>query len=94
MTEPYGGGYQRVWLASNSGRGSFSYADTKVFGDRQLRSSHPAAIWRPGVPTPETPKVVIGGSGGGAKPLGMRFGSYAPGYSPHGVVLIRVFKAG
>lgn len=93
MAEPYGLGYRQVRRASSGGRGSFSYADTSVFGARQLRSTHPAAVWRPGTPTPEVPQIVVaGGGGGGRANHSLPFGSYAPGFSPHGVVLIRLTR--
>lgn len=93
MAEPYGLGYQQVRRAASGGRGSFSYADTTVFGARQLRAADPVAVWRPGTPTPETPQIVVAGSGGGVRAnRSLPFGSYAPGFSPHGIVLIRLTR--
>jgi hypothetical protein len=40
-----------------------------------------------------TPSAVIPGAGGGARPLtNMKYGSKALGYSPDGVVVIRLSK--
>lgn len=34
----------------------------------------------------------LGGSGGGAHRSSLKFGSYSPGYSPNGAVILRIFK--
>lgn len=74
-------------LASNGGRGSYSFADTTVFGDRGLRVVDPQAV------SNNIAREVVPGGGGGAK--GNRqlpFGSHAVGYSSHGLVLIRLTR--
>jgi hypothetical protein len=88
-------------ISSEGGRGSFSYADTSVYGARQVRGfyvSKPVridnttgeVIWGPPEPTTE---LIVPGGGGGAKAPGRRqFGSKAQGYSPRGLVLIRLLK--
>lgn len=76
--------------ASNGGRGSFSYADTTIFGDRQLRQDVSILVGY-GYGSMQ-PRPMIAGGGGGARPLSLPFGSRAPGYSPHGVVLIRLTR--
>lgn len=77
------------FLASNGGRGSFGFADTSVFGDRQLRSSDPKAV----TDASNIPQDVVAGGGGGAKANHqLPFGSHALGYSPNGVVLIRLTR--
>lgn len=83
--------FELIRLSSNGGRGSFSFADTKVFGDRKLRAVEPLA--KQSGRDSDVPQIVIPGAGGGAKvnPQ-LRFGSYAPGFSPHGLVLIRLTR--
>jgi hypothetical protein len=60
---------------TNGGRGSYSYADTSVWGPGDYSDGD------------------LGGTGGGAHRSGLRFGSNAPGYSPNGAVIVRIFKA-
>lgn len=92
------------WNAGDGGRGSFSYSDTSVFGPRQrkqpitLEDGEPIIV-HDGDPLTiiwETPTIevieVIGGGGGGANRGGWKNGSHAIGYSPDGLVLIRMFK--
>lgn len=92
--------------AGDGGQGSFSYADTSVFGPRErkqtvtLLNGEPVLI-HTGVPlfdlayTPSpVPLVlsVLGGGGGGATRGSWKRGSHALGFSPDGAVLIRVYK--
>jgi hypothetical protein len=72
-----------VLFGGSGARGSFSYADTSVFGDRQLRTVYPQADNNP---------VVPGGGGGARANQQMKQGSHAIGYSPHGIVLIRLSR--
>ena len=67
--------------ASSGGQGSFSFADTSVFGNRGNRSADP--YWG---------KPIVPGSGGGAKEGLLKYGSYATGFSPNGLVYIRITK--
>jgi hypothetical protein len=60
---------------TSGGRGSYSYADTSVWGPGDYSDGN------------------LGGTGGGAHRSGLRFGSNAPGYSPSGAVIVRIFKA-
>lgn len=60
---------------TSGGKGSYSYADTSVYGPAQPSYGE------------------LGGGGGGAHRSGLKFGSYAPGYSPNGAVILRIFKA-
>lgn len=95
-------------LATAGGQGSYSYADTSVYGQRQPRQ--PWTYMKPVstgqayadgtfvstgliyVPTVE-PNSLIGGSGGGARPAkNLKVGSRASGYSPNGVVVLRLVK--
>lgn len=91
--------------ASAGGQGSFSYEDTSVYGQRQARqtwsylgikpqyTSNPDGTYNTIITqTPvSTSQLVIPGSGGGARPQSnLKAGSRAPGYSPHGVVIIRL----
>lgn len=115
-------------LATAGGQGSYSYADTSVYGPRQLRSAYlPPNMWTKtkyfgevGIPTIGSrsyfgggnttvpngeidydyyggrqfnESLVIPGGGGGARPLkNVKHGSYAPGFSPNGVVVLRLAK--
>lgn len=82
------------------GHGSFSYADTTVYGNRQDRTAFAGrpwslvgGVWVPGAAGPSTGSLIVPGTGGGAKLPGKRnYGSRAPGFSPNGAVLIRLFK--
>lgn len=85
--------------ATAGGQGSFSFADTSVYGQRQFRQ--PWSYLRitggyPVGPVVLTPVVsqsnlVTPGGGGGARPLtNLKVGSRATGYSPDGVVVLRL----
>lgn len=88
-------------VATSGGQGSFNYGDTSVFGQRGLRSNY---INLNQTYDPNTGEVVttievvtgdttIPGGGGGAKAPGSnRYGSRASGYSPNGLVLIKIYK--
>jgi hypothetical protein len=87
--------------ATNGGRGAMSYADTSIYGrgevktalvTRSFRNDYTTGTieWNPPV---TTNKLFIPGGGGGARAMGKFFsGSRAPGYSPNGLVLIRLVK--
>lgn len=88
-------------FATAGGQGSYSFGDTSVFGARQFRQAW--AYLRPVVntangtvsyvPTTSNTALVIPGGGGGARPLGtVKAGSQATGYSPNGVVVIRLTR--
>lgn len=87
--------------ATGGGQGSFSYADTKVYGPRQPRQPY-YNVQRTydtatGLILSEliipTSVFVIPGSGGGAKAPGKRYyGSRATGFKPQGLVLLRLMK--
>lgn len=75
-----------IWAidASNGGRGSLGFEDPDRFGARGLKSSEAEVIM--GLP-------IVPGGGGGARPMPLiKHGSHAPGYSPEGVVVLRIFK--
>lgn len=85
--------------ASDGGQGSFSYADTSVYGQRQIKGQYfeevitydylgnKKTIYVP------TAKLIVPGSGGGARlPGGRKFGSHATGFDPRGAVLLRLYK--
>lgn len=85
--------------ATAGGQGSFSYADTSVYGQRQFRQPwtylQPQSLPDSGVvtlvPKTETANLVAPGGGGGARPISnLKVGSRATGYSPNGVVVIRL----
>jgi hypothetical protein len=108
-------GYQQqpAPLPTAGGRGSFSFADTSVYGPRQSRqawtyvrpSNGPQTIASDGLtqvalssgqiiylPTTTSDPIIPGG-GGGARPLSnLKYGSNAPGYSPNGVVVVRLSR--
>lgn len=89
-------------VATAGGQGAFSYLDTKVYGPRQQRQMYQGyRQWYDdvtGVPLdtvqPLGPKgLILPGTGGSAKAPGKRyFGSRAVGFSPNGLVLIRLIK--
>lgn len=102
ISVPYAGSTPRPELeATSGGRGSFSYADTKVYGPRQSSQYWITArrAWDPltGLLISEllvpTTKLIVPGTGGGAKAPGKRnYGSQAVGFKPQGLVLIRLLK--
>lgn len=87
--------------ATAGGQGSFSYADTSVYGQRQFRQ-----VWIYSRPISKLPydgtytmaptttdSSLVPGGGGGARPItNLKVGSRAPGYSPDGIVVIRLVK--
>lgn len=88
-------------LATAGGRGAYSFGDTSIYGQRQFRQSwtylKPVIPLGAGtytlVPTTDANALVIPGGGGGARPLGnLKVGSKATGYSPNGVVVLRLTK--
>lgn len=86
-----GGEFSGTKFATDGGRGSYSFADTSVYGHRQLKSAD-------GLNGRKTGLMYRGGGGGGARTSFIlpgkvtRFGSHAVGYSPKGGVIIRVYK--
>lgn len=94
---PFNGAYVPVDLLSahdmnstDGGRGSFSYGDSTKYGPRQNK---PTLTF----PTNWNPYNVrnlnfsLPGSGGGARPTPLaKYGSYAAGYDPDGVVIVRI----
>lgn len=81
--------------ATNGGRGSFSYADTAVFGERQLKEDITIMVPIGSVfgGYNKLPRPMIPGGGGGARGLrSLPYGSRAPGFSPNGAVIIRLVK--
>lgn len=76
------GNYGAERPGSSGGNGSFSYADMSVYGARGSVAIPPGSTGR-----------IIPGAGGGAKLPGKRWvGSSTKGYSPNGLVLVRIFK--
>lgn len=92
---PGGAGFNSddVILATSGGQGSFSYADTSVYGVRESRSTPPPPPgWTSGTAY-GSGKVIVPGSGGGARLNRLSgYGSNAPGFNPNGVVFIRLVK--
>ena len=88
-------------LATAGGQGSYSFSDTSVYGQRQFRQpwtylkpviSYPSETVS-FVPTVDTANLVTAGGGGGARPFPtVKVGSRAVGYSPNGVVILRLVK--
>ena len=98
---PYISGPRPEIQATGGGQGSFSYADTSMYGVRQPRQQF-VAIRRTydgntGLISSEVlvPSgiFVVPGTGGGTKLPGKRlYGSRATGFSPKGAVLLRLTK--
>lgn len=66
--------------ATSGGKGSFSYADTSVYGPSQQRANLAGFPIKPG------------GGGGARAPGNRKYGSRALSYNPNGVVLVRLTK--
>lgn len=89
-------------LATAGGQGSYSFADTSVYGARQFRQAWVyvqklnvfANGLRTGVFTEElhtTTQLIIPGTGGGARPFpNMKYGGRGSGFSPDGIVILRL----
>jgi len=99
ITDTDTGGFQILSVhdvdETDGGRGNFNYSDSSKHGARQNKltrniSNHadptdinPYSRW-------DYPQTLPGG-GGGARPTPLaKYGSYATGYSPNGVVIVRV----
>lgn len=83
--------------AGNGGRGSFSYADTTVYGPRGTRITVAIPIGNPimGGHSGSFPGALVPGGGGGAKANRKKEllrGSRAVGAGPHGIVIIRLTR--
>lgn len=87
--------------ATAGGQGSYSFGDTSVYGQRGFRGpwtyQKPTTVIGSGtvtyVPTTDTNFLITPGAGGGARPLKtLKHGSYATGYSPNGVVVLRLTR--
>lgn len=83
--------------AGNGGRGSFSYADTTVYGPRGTRITVAVPIPNPilGGIGGSFPGAYVPGGGGGAKANRkpeLLHGSRAVGSDPNGIVLIRLTR--
>lgn len=88
-------------LATAGGQGSYSYADTSVYGQRQFRL--PWTYLKPVIPygagtytlvsTTDQENLVIPGGGGGARPFpNMKYGGRGIGFSLNGIVVLRLTK--
>lgn len=78
-------GYPTYAKAAQSGsKGSFSFGDTAYYGPGQATTTDIGPFFGH--------EMTVPGSGGGAKPRSRRAGSHTPGYSPAGIVLIRLTK--
>lgn len=74
--------YDRQTIATPGGHGSFDFADTSVYGPRQLRSGDD-----------QSGRLIVPGSGGGARPTGSKhYGGRGVNATPQGAVIIRLFK--
>lgn len=82
--------------AGNGGKGSFSYADTSVYGPRGSRVTVAVPVFGfLGYQTGSIPGAYIPGGGGGAKgnrKAELLRGAPPPQGSPHGIVLIRLTR--
>lgn len=98
---------QGIWiplvqhLATAGGQGSYSFGDTTVYGQRQFRQPwsylKPLTVPGSGVYTYQsvidTANLIVPGGGGGARPLPtLKYGGHVSGYSPDGIVVIRLAK--
>lgn len=90
--------YGMLYLAGNGGRGSFSYAEPAVHGERQMRQDLEIMIPRQpywlGSFDRELRPILPGGGGGGKANGQFRYGSNATGFSPNGIVVIRLTRVG
>lgn len=88
-------------LGSSGGQGSYSFGDTTVYGQRGVRQNwvyqRPVAA----LPADGTYSLIdtnsgtpyVPGGGGGARPASnLKFGSKAVGFSPDGVVVVRLVR--
>jgi len=86
-----GGGGVVERKASGGGRGAFSYLDTTVYGQREF----PSAYVPDGTELAAGPYTIVINPGGGGGVRANRkkpVGSDADGYSPDGMVLLRLIK--
>lgn len=80
-------------LASAGGQGSYSFADTSVYGARQFRQ--PWTYTRPdnGAVVTDSSNLVTPGGGGGARPFpNLKYGGRGAGFSPDGIVVLRLTR--
>lgn len=74
--------FDKLIIATPGGHGAFNFADTSVYGPRQLRSGDD-----------ESGQLIVPGSGGGSRPSGTKhYGGRGSNAQPQGVVIIRLFK--
>jgi len=78
--------------ASSGGRGAFSYLDTTVYGQRDFVSAYVNDGTILGTPGTTTLQIIPGGGGGVRANHKRPVGSDADGYSPEGMVLLRLLK--
>lgn len=100
------GGTPTNHLATAGGQGSYSFADTSVYGARQFRQAwsylqpiigyDSVTGMSTGLVTfiPRTStELIIPGTGGGARPFpNMKYGGRGVGFSPDGIVVVRLTK--
>lgn len=89
------GGDQRVFFeAENGEHGNFSYVDVAKYGTRGYKAGLIIPTLGSGIGVSSIgSKLVLPGGGGGARPLPTyKRGSNSPGYSPNGIVLIRLVR--
>lgn len=88
-------------LATAGGQGSYSFGDTSVYGARQFRQpwTYLKPVTSPGdgtytyVPTSDSGNLVTPGGGGGARPFpNLKYGGRGVGFSPDGIVVVRLTK--
>lgn len=74
----------------NGGRGSFNYADSSKHGAKPTRMVK-TVLTDFNVYNTRTLSYILPGGGGGARPTALaKYGSFAEGYSPNGVVIVRI----
>ena len=76
---------------SNGGAGNFNYADPTKSGPKQAKPTKTFSTADFNIYNPRTFTAPLPGGGGGARPTPLaKYGSYAAGYSPNGIVIVRV----
>lgn len=77
--------------STNGGRGSFSYADSSKHGAKQAKPTKVLSTAPFNIYFPRTINNILPGGGGGARPTPLaKYGSRSDGYSPNGVVIVKL----
>ena len=72
----------QILIATPGAHGAFNFADTTVYGPRQLPSGDNQSGQR-----------IVPGSGGGSRPRGTKhYGGRGSNATPNGIVIVRLLK--